>query len=87
MARAALGWGVRELAKRAGMDKATVVRFEAGESVRVDTSERIEATLVAEGIEFKKGDWVRAPAPGVPRRARGEKLAAPRRRRTRANRP
>ena len=83
MARAALGWGVRELAERAGMDKATVVRFEAGESVLLDTAEKIEAALVSEGIEFKRADWVRAPLLGAPRRARGEKLVAPRRRRKR----
>ena len=37
MARTALGWGVRDLARKAGVSPTTVTRFENGAHTRVDT--------------------------------------------------
>lgn len=51
-ARAILGWGVRELAPKAGMTANTLSRFENGGKARADTLRRIRAALEAEGIEF-----------------------------------
>ncbi|WP_367187758.1 helix-turn-helix domain-containing protein [Pantoea sp.] len=52
MARAALKWGVRGLAERAGITAATVTRIEAGRPAYPGTLEAIQATFEAAGIEF-----------------------------------
>ena len=52
MARAALGWGVRELAAAAKVAIDTVVRFERGEELKERTVEAIQRALEARGIEF-----------------------------------
>ncbi|RUX32422.1 XRE family transcriptional regulator [Mesorhizobium sp. M2A.F.Ca.ET.042.01.1.1] len=52
MARAALGWGVLELAKEAGVSTQTVVRFERGETLKQSTIVQLRATFEAAGIEF-----------------------------------
>ena len=52
MARAALGWGVRELAAAAKVAIDTVVRFERGDELKERTVEAIQRVLEAEGIEF-----------------------------------
>jgi len=56
MARAALGWGVRELAQRAGVSTNTVSRFENGLGVQVETLRRLESTLQQAGIIFVPED-------------------------------
>jgi transcriptional regulator with XRE-family HTH domain len=57
MARAALGWGVRDLAKRAKIGQATVVRFENGEGrTNAATIAVIQAAFERAGIEFSNGD-------------------------------
>jgi transcriptional regulator with XRE-family HTH domain len=52
MARAALGWGVRDLAAAAKVSIDTVVRFERGDELMDRTVEAIQRALEAEGIEF-----------------------------------
>jgi transcriptional regulator with XRE-family HTH domain len=52
MARAALGWGVRELAAAAKVAIDTVVRFERGDDLKDRTVEAIQRALEAGGIEF-----------------------------------
>ena len=52
MARAGLGLTVRELAEAAGLDKATIVRFEAGIKTRITTVEKIRNALESFGAEF-----------------------------------
>jgi hypothetical protein len=52
MARAALGWGVRELAAAAKVAIDTVVRFERGEELKERTVEAIQRALEGGGIEF-----------------------------------
>ena len=52
MARAALNWGVRELAAAAEVTPNTISRIESGGAARTDTLERIVFALEAAGIEF-----------------------------------
>jgi transcriptional regulator with XRE-family HTH domain len=52
MARAAVGWGVRELAKRAGLTANTVTRIENGADAKQSTMDRLQQALEAAGIEF-----------------------------------
>jgi len=60
MARAALGWGVRDLAKAAGVSVDTVSRLERGEDLMPRTLAAMRSTLEAAGVEFTNGE-----APGV----------------------
>ena len=52
MARAALHWGVRELAAAAKVTPNTISRIESGAAARTDTLERIVTALEAAGVEF-----------------------------------
>ena len=52
MARAALGWGVKELAAAAKVSIDTVVRFERGDELKERTVEAIQRALEGGGIEF-----------------------------------
>ena len=61
MARAALGWGVRDLGKRAGIAANTVSRFENGFGAMAETLVRIQETLEAEGIVFILADQQGGP--------------------------
>ena len=61
MARAALGWGVRDLGKRAGISANTVSRFENGFGAMVETLVRIQETLETAGIVFISADQQAGP--------------------------
>ena len=52
MARAALGWGVRELAAQAGIATNTVSRYENGADALGETLLKIQRTFERAGIEF-----------------------------------
>lgn len=52
MARAALGLSVAELAKRSTIAARTIARFEAGETVKLDTVEALRRALVDAGATF-----------------------------------
>lgn len=52
MARIALGWGTRDLARNAGVSPDTVARFERGEALRDATVASIKITFEHAGIEF-----------------------------------
>src|SRR5262249_50338400 len=56
MARAAVGWGVRELAREAGVTANTVTRIENGADAKQSTMDRLQRALEAAGIEFTNGD-------------------------------
>jgi transcriptional regulator with XRE-family HTH domain len=56
MARAAVGWGVRELAEKAGVTANTVSRIEQGADAKQSTIDAIRRALEAAGIEFTNGD-------------------------------
>lgn len=60
MARAAVGWGVRELAASAQVSPDTVARLERGELLSPRTLAAIRSAFEAAGVEFTNGD-----APGV----------------------
>ena len=55
MARAGLAMTIRQLAQRTGLDKATIVRFEMGQTVRRDTVNRIQSALEGAGARFFNG--------------------------------
>lgn len=59
MARAALGWGVRDLAKSAEVSIDTVTRLERGETLLPRTVAVIEKAFVTAGIEFFNGTGVK----------------------------
>ena len=56
MARAALGWGVRELAEKAGVTANTVTRIENGADAEQSTIDRLQHALEAAGVEFTNSD-------------------------------
>lgn len=67
MARAAVGWGVRELAAKAGVTANTVTRIENGADAKQSTIEALKRALEAVGIEFTNGErpGVRLTSAGV----------------------
>jgi transcriptional regulator with XRE-family HTH domain len=71
MARAALGWGVRELAAAAKVSIDTVARFERGDELKDRTVEAISRAMESAGIEFIDenggGAGVRLRKPGKAR--------------------
>ncbi len=53
MARAALGWGVRDLAERAGVTANTVTRIENGADAKQSTIEALRSLgMEGAGVEF-----------------------------------
>ncbi|MBB3774036.1 transcriptional regulator with XRE-family HTH domain [Angulomicrobium tetraedrale] len=52
MARAALGWGVRDLAGAAQVSTQTVTRFERGDQLKAQTIDVLKKAMEAAGIEF-----------------------------------
>lgn len=53
MARAALDWGVRDLARNANVGVSTVTRFEAGQGTPIPaTLAAMQRALEAAGVEF-----------------------------------
>ena len=52
MARTAVGWGVRELAKKAGVTANTVTRIENGADAKQSTLDRLQQALEGAGVEF-----------------------------------
>jgi predicted transcriptional regulator len=52
LAREALGWSVRHLARAAEVSRETVVRFERGGEVRANLVEAIQRTLENAGVIF-----------------------------------
>ena len=78
MARAALGWGVRELGEKAGVATNTVSRFENGFGAMIETLVRIQRSLENAGVIFIAAD--QAGGPGV--RLRDNPPDEPRRKRS-----
>jgi len=52
MARAALGWSVKDLARKAHVGATTVIRFEGGKASNASTLILIRQAFEAEGIRF-----------------------------------
>jgi len=61
MARTALGWSLAEIQGRTGINKNTIVRFEAGKGVLLSTVSRLEDAFVNEGVSFIYEDDTRGP--------------------------
>jgi transcriptional regulator with XRE-family HTH domain len=61
MARTALGWSLAEIQGRTGINKNTIVRFEAGKGVLLSTVSRLEDAFAKEGISFIYEDDTRGP--------------------------
>jgi transcriptional regulator with XRE-family HTH domain len=61
MARAAVGWGVRELAERAKINPNTVSRIENGGDALASTLDRIQAALEDAGVIFIDRNEVGGP--------------------------
>jgi hypothetical protein len=70
MARGALGWGIRELGKAAGLSHDTIVRFERGEELKVKTIAAIRGAFESAGIVFIPEN---GGGPGVRLRKRGKR--------------
>jgi transcriptional regulator with XRE-family HTH domain len=70
MARAAVGWGVRELAGKAGVTANTVTRIENGADAKQSTMDRLKQALESAGIEFIDEN---GGGPGVRLRKRHQK--------------
>jgi len=56
MARAALGWSVRELGKAANVTGNTVSRFENGKDAYVSTSDKLQKALESSGTVRFEGE-------------------------------
>jgi transcriptional regulator with XRE-family HTH domain len=56
MARAALGWGIRDLAAAAKVSLDTVARFERGDDLKERTVDALQHALETAGVEFTNGD-------------------------------
>jgi predicted transcriptional regulator len=52
MARAALRWGVRDLAREAQVTAATITRIEAGKPAHASTLKAIQEAFETAGVEF-----------------------------------
>ena len=63
MARAAVGWSVRELAEKAKINPNTVSRIENGGDALGSTLDRLQAALEVAGVIFLDRD--EAGGPGV----------------------
>ena len=55
MARAALGWSLDQLQAEAGVNKRTIMRHEAGETISPEKLEALRSAFVREGIAFANG--------------------------------
>ena len=69
MARTALGWGVRDLAKKAELAANTVSRFENGSDVMVGTLSQMQKAMEDAGVIFVPAD--ETGGPGVRLKATG----------------
>ncbi len=56
MARVAVGWGVRDLAKASVVSPDTVARFERGEELKPRTVAALRMAFEAAGLEFIAAD-------------------------------
>jgi transcriptional regulator with XRE-family HTH domain len=63
MARAALGWGVRDLARVVKASTDTISRLERGEVLKDRTLEAIQRAFEGAGVEFLADNGVRLNKP------------------------
>lgn len=65
MGRAALGWGVRELAEKAGVTANTISRIEGGADSKASTLDAIRAAFEEAGLTFLADGELKDGGPGV----------------------
>ncbi|MCK6450445.1 MAG: type II toxin-antitoxin system ParD family antitoxin [Alphaproteobacteria bacterium] len=65
MARAALGWGVRDLARKADVNANTVTRIESGGETTVSVLNRVQEALESAGVVFLEPGQIRGDGYGV----------------------
>lgn len=65
MARAAIGWGVRELAAAAGVTANTVTRIEKGADAKQSTIDALKSALETAGVIFLADGETVDGGPGV----------------------
>jgi transcriptional regulator with XRE-family HTH domain len=56
MARAALGWTVRDLEKKSGVGRNAISRYEMGKDILASALQKLEEVLAHEGIVFFEDD-------------------------------
>ena len=61
MARAALKWSLLDLQEKTGINKNTIVRFEAGKGILLSTAIKLEDAFAKKGITFVYEDSNRGP--------------------------
>jgi transcriptional regulator with XRE-family HTH domain len=61
MARTALGWGVRDLAKHSHVGASTVARFESGKATNTSTLVLIRNAFEAAGVRFLEDGGIVPP--------------------------
>jgi transcriptional regulator with XRE-family HTH domain len=59
MARAALKWSLLDLQEKTGINKNTIVRFEAGKGILLSTAIKLEEAFAKEGATFVYEDGTR----------------------------
>jgi ribosome-binding protein aMBF1 (putative translation factor) len=62
MARAALNWGIKELAEEAGINPNTIVRFESGKGALTSTVDKVLEAFIEHGVTFNENGCVCPPA-------------------------
>jgi transcriptional regulator with XRE-family HTH domain len=70
MARAALGWTVRDLEVKSNVGRNTISRYEAGNDILAGSLERLEKALLEEGLIFFEDDSTHGTGVGLKRRKR-----------------
>lgn len=66
MARAGLGWSLTQMAKEAGIGRATAARFELGEPVQAESVTAIRSAFTDAGVEIiGAGETSETGGPGV----------------------
>jgi transcriptional regulator with XRE-family HTH domain len=61
MARAALGWSLKDLAGKADVNINTISRYEAGSQVMSGTIAKLESVLLKEGVLFLEDEGELGP--------------------------
>lgn len=54
-ARGLLNWSLDDLAEHAGVGRASVARYELGETVRQETVDKLQEAFEANGVEITNG--------------------------------
>ena len=65
MARAALGWSVRDLEAKSGVGRNTISRYEIGHDILASAVASLEKVLADQGVVFFEGDRVYGTGVGL----------------------